>query len=1280
MNKKIITGIQARLNAGFLLLCLLIVGFGFFSSYTALKVLTRTVQDTLEFHAKRYLAIVENSIEKKYRELSLFASASKIWMKSDIKNNTKDEALNKIDRQYGYKVYESILFTDQTGNIVFDSSKTQSGNLSSEIWWINTKKHQYYRDSLVLDQHTLNPILPLSVSVYDDNGSFAGILRAEVNMTILTHEIELVGAAFETTRTRLVNGDGQLFYSTLAITPFESITETELWKNITEKSGSFELKENGKDNIYGYSTLYDNIKKRTWTLIIDNNSAEVLQPVYLLRTLTYIVLAIILLIGVIISLLISRSITIPLLKLQRAVKTVGPDNLSLRTNINSGDEIGLISKSFDEMMEMLENQAITLKEKNFIQEGQNRLYKRMRMFENSKPLATDILKEISDYSGADIGSFYLVKDKKLIRSAIFAYFKDKAVPESFDFGEGLVGQAASDKKIKIINTIPENYIYMGSDLGRASPVSIVLAPVLFNGEVKGVIELGFTSIVSDMKIEYLTSVLGSIGISINTLQGMEQERILLKQTEEQKHELQTQQEELRVSNEELEEQASRLRESEDRLKEQQQELEHSNVDLEIKNEQLEEKQRLVEEAKMELQKKADELEQASKYKSEFLSNMSHELRTPLNSLLLLARDLANNEEKNLNEEQVESANIIFKGGNDLLNLINQILDLSRIEAGRMELYFENINLKDIKERLETGFTKLAKEKNLDFSVEIEKNIPQLIYSDSMRLEQILRNLIGNAIKFTARGSVDVKFSKSESDEELLSISVRDTGIGIPELQKKAVFEAFQQGDGGTSRRYGGTGLGLSIARELAALLGGVIKLESEEGKGSIFTLYLPFECESGSKKKTNIQEILIPAESQQNLAVEPDSNPDKLNDDRNNLKDNDKVLLIIEDDLEFLKIVMKHCKNKGYKCIAASTGNNGLSLAKKHHPSGIILDLQLPGIDGYKVLSSLKEDPQTRHIPVHIISINEPTLSAFRNGAVGFLNKPVTKEQLDEVISKLIELSDHRTRNLLVVEDDEVMKNNIVSLLKSDNINIDVAITGEDAFKAVKTGKYHCIVMDLGLPDISGMELLDKMEELKNNMTLPPVIVYTGKDLTQDEEISINEHSDSIIIKDARSEGRLLDEVSLFLHQMIKTGKKNKKQLQTAISQTDKMFKEGKVLIVDDDMRALFAVSKLLTSRGLETIKAESGEKALKILNTTSGVDLILMDIMMPDMDGYETMKKIRVNEDFKNIPIIALTAKAMKNDREKCIEAGADDYMSKPVDGDKLISLIKVWLYGRDK
>ena len=732
----------------------------------------------------------------------------------------------------------------------------------------------------------------------------------------------------------------------------------------------------------------------------------------------------------------------------------------------------------------------------------------------------------------------------------------------------------------------------------------------------------------------------------------------------QAEELQMQQEELRQLNEELEQQTQNL-------KQQQEKLQMTNQELEEQTQSLEEKNKEVEASKNSIELKTKQLEISSKYKSEFLANMSHELRTPLNSLLILSKDLSENRKKNLDEIQVESAEIIYKSGHDLLVLINEVLDLSKIEAGKMSINIEKVYLKNFTDDLIRDFRHQAEQKGLKLVYKLNTNLPEYIHTDSQRLNQIIKNLISNAIKFTEKGSVTLSIDPNTATT--LNISITDTGIGIAEDKQTAIFEAFQQAEGGTSRKYGGTGLGLSISRELAKLLEAEIQLKSEPNRGSVFSLIIPLQIhpQEESFHPIPVQPVSYTSQVTKELTY---LNYDTIKDDRDTINKDDKVVLIIEDDRNFAAILLKQAHKKGFKCLSAATGEDGLLLTSKYKPNAIILDMGLPGIKGRQVLHELKANPSIRHIPVHIISANDRTLEPIREGAVEYLMKPIDKNELEEAFNRIENFVNRKIKNLLIIEDNENSRKAMKILIGNGDVKCFEAGSGKEALELYEQNNIDCIILDIGLPDISGFELIHKLEEIKGH-NMPPIIIYTGKELTKEENNLLQKYAESIIIKGIKSEERLLDETALFLHRTISNLPKSKQIIINNLYDKEAIFHSKKILLVDDDMRNVFALSKILQERGMEVIKAENGKTALDMMEKNPDIDLVLMDIMMPEMDGYEAMKRIRTQIKFRSLPVIALTAKAMKDDKQKCIDAGANDYISKPIDVKRLLSLMRVWL-----
>ncbi|MCK5544259.1 MAG: response regulator, partial [Desulfobulbaceae bacterium] len=909
-------------------------------------------------------------------------------------------------------------------------------------------------------------------------------------------------------------------------------------------------------------------------------------------------------------------------------------------------------------------------------------------------LSTDIIRYLAKYLDAQIGTLFVsVDEKTFVLAGSYAFFEREGLPVTFELGQGLIGEAAREKKYILLSEAPDDYIRIESSLGSAVPKSIIVMPVIYEERVMGVMELGSFMEFDSLQIEFLTLISESIAIAIHSVQETERIKGLLQHTQAQSEELMKQQSRLRISNEQLQAQQEELQSSNEQLQAQEEELRAINEELEAKTRDLEDQKREISEANRNLEqarknlvKKAEELEISSKYKSEFLANMSHELRTPLNSLLLLSNKLAGNRDGNLTEKQVDLARIIYNSGNTLLSLINEILDLAKIESGKMDINVQPVAYQELKVHMENLFGQVMSEKGLEFKINIASDLPKTLRTDQQRLEQILRNLLSNAAKFTSQGSVTVDIKRPGKGADLsksglahekgVTFTVTDTGIGVPENKQHEIFEAFQQVDGSTARQYGGTGLGLSITRELAKYLGGEVQLTSEKGAGSTFTLFVSSNLDEMEAGSVEVRED-FPEIKKMSVTVDQDRShtyAESIQDDRGSINESDKVVLLIEDDMDFARILYDICHEKGFKCIHAVAGEKGLAFASEYRPHAIILDLSLPGIQGGQVLDMLKNDVATRHIPVHIISAAEKNGDVLKRGAVGYLKKPVTEEQLDQVFTGIKSIISKGIKDLLIVENDESLRKSMEELFDADNIKITSIGKGRDALKLIKAAGYDCMILDLMLPDISGFEVLKEMSKMGDRST-PPVIIYTGKELTKQEQVEINKYADSVVLKGVKSDERLLDEATLFLHTVIEEMGDDGRARFSRVFDSDAALKGKKVLVVDDDMRNLFALTDELEDAGMIAIKATDGKEALDVLNENSDIDLVLMDIMMPVMDGYEAMGEIRKHPKYSRIPIFALTAKAMREDRKKCIDAGANDYLPKPVDIDRLFSTMRVWL-----
>ncbi len=904
--------------------------------------------------------------------------------------------------------------------------------------------------------------------------------------------------------------------------------------------------------------------------------------------------------------------------------------------------------------------------RNWFKNGQNELNTILRGEKSTAELTEQALAFLTEYLGAGVGVFYLFDENEaaLKIAAGYACPPGKDMNGRIALGEGLAGQAALEKRTITLNEAPPEYLRISSGLGGAEPAHIVALPLLHNGTLVGLLEIGSFSTFSEDDLAFLQQIMEALAIALSVNKSRQRVNGLLEQTQGQTEELQVQQEELQQTNEELEERAQML---------------------EQQREQIRTKNRALEETGSELQHKADELERVSTYKSEFLANMSHELRTPLNSLMILSSLLKDNREGNLTAKQVEFAATINGAGRDLLHLINDILDLSKIESGHMEFHYEELALPEICGQLETLFRPVSADKGIGFTVTVEESTPGIITADEQRTQQILKNLLSNACKFTAQGAVALRVYTPGTEEypsksPTVAFAINDTGIGVPADKQSLIFNAFQQADGSTSRTYGGTGLGLSISRQLARSMGGDILLTSEAGTGSTFTLYLPTEgvCsltpETVHPPVTAKQPCHLPAAATSRSRSD-DPLPTPIPDDREQLQGTDKSILVIEDDLTFAGILVKMVRDRGFAALIADDGECGIAMAERYRPSAIILDVMLPHIDGWGVMRSLKDNPATRHIPVHFITCLEERQKAMSMGAIGYVTKPVSSEQMDTVFGTLESAIKKTMKMLLIVEDDPIQVQAMVALLEERDVTITVADSGTRAIELLSAQPFDCIVLDLGLADTSAFELLEELKKLDTSNRIP-VIIHTGRELTREDEKRLHHYAESIIIKGAKSPERLLNEVTLFLHLVESSLDPGKQRMIRTALDKEAMLEGKKILIVDDDMRNIFSLSSALAEKNLIIFEAENGREALNRLNEFPDIDLVLMDIMMPEMDGYEAMVSIRKDPRFQSLPIIALTAKAMKGDREECLKAGASDYIPKPVDMEKLFSLLRVWLY----
>ena len=934
-----------------------------------------------------------------------------------------------------------------------------------------------------------------------------------------------------------------------------------------------------------------------------------------------------------------------------------------------------LSESYDVVLREQAAHAETLQQQAWLRSAQTELTADLVGELSAQDMGRKVLDFFAQKVGSSVGALYQrERHGALRRVASYGFSSEaQATPQVLSPTESLVGQAVSHKRLQVIEPVGVDYLKVNSGLGETAPAAVVLLPVASDGIVNGVIELGLMRPPGERAAKLLDLVAGNIGSALSAVRYREQLQDALAETQQLNEELQVQQEELRTANEELEEQSRALRVSQATLENQQAELEQTNSQLSERTEALDLRNAALRRAQRELEERAEELQRASRYKSEFLANMSHELRTPLNSALILAKLLGDNPHGNLNAEQVKFAESIYASGNDLLLLINDILDISKVEAGKLDVVPETFGVAKLAESLEMSFVPQAAHKQLAFRLDVRPDAPATLVNDRQRVEQILRNLLSNALKFTDRG--EVALTISGAPEGGASFAVTDSGIGIAADQQEVIFEAFRQADGTTSRRYGGTGLGLSISRDLTQLLGGTLTVHSVPGTGSTFTLQLPAEA-------PQVRQASAPSAAPEPPRAPAPARPQPpapapapaFEDDRALPRDQSRCVLVIEDEPQFAHILYDLAHELGYRCLVAQGAAEGCALAMQHRPDAILLDMRLPDDPGLGVLQRLKDDPRTRHIPVHVVSALDSSEAAMHMGAIGYARKPTSREELKEVFRRFEQKLSQKVKAVLLVEDDPLQREAVVKLIADDDVAITAVESGEEALALLRSRVFDCMVTDLRLPDMQGSELLKRMSS-EEIVSFPPVIVYTGRNLTHDEEAELLRYSRSIIIKGARSPERLLDEVTLFLHKVESDLSSERQSMLRTARGRDRVFEGRRILLVDDDVRNIFALTSALEQRGATVEIGRNGREALEKLDQVRDIDLVLMDVMMPEMDGLEATRRLRQDPRFAKLPVIAVTAKAMKDDQEQCLAAGANDYLAKPVDLDRLFSLLRVWM-----
>ncbi|WP_126244166.1 response regulator [Chitinophaga rhizosphaerae] len=965
---------------------------------------------------------------------------------------------------------------------------------------------------------------------------------------------------------------------------------------------------------------------------------------------------------------------------QEVAARISAGDYAARITDEVDDGLGQLTVSLNRMAASLEKSFTDLADREWLQSGVAALNDQMIGEYELDELARRVLDFVVPYTNGSTGAVYVAEEGGRLRLYGRHAAESDGLEEVLNFGEGLAGQSALSRKPIVLEDVPEGLLRMQVSCGAIQPKSVIALPLYHERKVMGVLEVASLRSFSNQEKSFLESAVLNIGTVIHILDNRKRLQELLEETQSQAEELQAQHNELENANSELEAQTEKLQASEEELRTQQEELVDANSQLEERARLLEETNRLVKDSNREIQRKAEELAQSTKYKSEFLANMSHELRTPLNSILLLSRLMVENNERNLSAEQIEYARVIQNSGKGLLMLIDEILDLSKIEAGKMDLVYTEAGVEEVVKDMRALFEPLAREKGVDFGTEIAEDVQGVFETDRQRLDQILRNLLSNAIKFTDEGRVTLRAWRPADYTNTIAFTVADTGIGIAADKQDVVFEAFQQEDGSTRRRFGGTGLGLSISRELARLMGGEIRLVSEPGQGSQFTVLLPVSSGVGKVEKLSASELMPAKEkSVYRQRFVSDAIPvGTVEDDRAAMKPGDKCILIVEDDLNFARSLLEFTRGKGYKGIVTVRGDEAQSLAEQFLPAGILLDIQLPVKDGWEVMEELKSHPATRHIPVHIMSAFQARFKSLSKGAVDFIDKPLTFDKMDDIFRKIEFMLHENPRKVLIVEENLQHAKALAYFLENYKVNTEIRNDISGSLESLQKQEVNCVILDMGVSHARSYETLEQVKR-EPGLENIPIIVFTGKNLSRDEESKIRGYADSVVVKVANSYQRIMDEVSLFLH-LVEGEKKDAERPGNGLGRLAEVLRGKNILLADDDVRNIFSLTRALESFGMKVISATDGSEALQLLSNNRDVDIVLMDMMMPEMDGYESTRRIKADPATRHLPVIAVTAKAMKGDREKCIAAGASDYISKPVDIDQLLSLLRVWLYDSGK
>jgi len=1252
-----------------------------------------------------YVKNLTVEFEKLHNELGIDQYAN-----LHVEDKKIKDALGQWDAFYKkytetYPFEDVYIISAKHGHVLYTYEKKNDygTNLSNGVYrksglaqiWQKVKKYKrvVFFDMTAYEPRGGEPSMFIAAPVYI-NKEFKSVLVYKIDNTYIQNIMQF-RSGYGTTQEDYLVGKDKLMRSDSFLTPqthslsnsfkypqsgkVESIAVNEAFKGNT---GTKILKDyNGNEVLSSYIN-FDIDEELRWAMISEIDLNEVLAETNKLRnTMMIITIVSFLLVMLFLYFVIQKYIINSLNKFQDGLheffKYLNRETDEIKLlNDSAKDEIGTMSKAVNTGIAKTRDNIEKNDIDTWIKNGVNELNQVLINLKSVHEVSTESINFISRYIDAGVGVFYVYekRDDKLVQYSSFAHVVRDELSTSFKMGEGVIGQVAFQKQPILLKNIKKDESLITTGTVTQSSFNTYTFPLVYSDTLFGVIELGSFEEFKKETIEFLDVVNRIICISLSTAIQANKVQELLENTKVANAELERKQLELQEANAQMEEQQVQLEEANANMEEQQQQLEEANANMEEQQQQLkisEQNLKLqnqqLEETKREIEKKAEELSQSGRYKSEFLANMSHELRTPLNSIILLSSLLQKNSKQTLSNDDIKKAKTIFESGNELLRLINDILDLSKVESGKMQVIIDNFKSGDLLRQMKDTFDFTASDKGLSFEIVDEYN--GVIHSDKDRISQIIRNLVSNAFKFTKEGSITLKVEPSKDLSKNFRISVIDTGIGIAKEKQNVIFKAFTQADGGTSREYGGTGLGLSISRELSKLLGGYISLESIENEGSSFSIDLP------NLSSEDIEQI----ENEKNVEIEVKSNVEPkikanvktsscsiANDDRDLLKDDSKeAYLIIDDDVTFTEVVYDEIKKNGSLALVAYDGTTGLELANKYNIKGIMLDLTLPDMDGVDILKELKSSTKTRHIPVHIISSKDKNHETLELGAIGYLQKPVLDGDIDEVITSIDSFQQKKIKDLLIVEDNKVHREALIELV-GEGVNIKGVKTAHEAINEVKKEIYDTVVVDLGLMDGSGYEVC---EFIKNTHPNLPIIIYTGKDISNDDKIKLQEYSNSIIIKTANSNERILNEINLFLHRDDVEEKEEDNEIFDSID-----LEDINILIVDDDIKNIFVLDAALKEFNATTFTAFNGQEALDFLETNNSVDLILMDIMMPVMNGYEAMEKIRENDKLKEIPIIAVTAKAMKEDREKCISLGADDYMSKPIDLNVLGNLIKVW------